>query len=85
MHIFRGGREKWSWGNVTKVCGPRTFVVNVTGARRYVHVDHIISRNATYTVESAVMPKPVIVPHVLDNEHAQFDRDVSTTMTVRTT
>ena len=66
---------------MTKVCGPRTYAVNVAGARRYVHVDHIINRNATDTVESAIIPKPVIVRPVLDNEQAQSDRDVSTTMT----
>ena len=68
---------------ITKVCGPRTYVVNAAGARRYVHVDHIISRNgnATDTAEPAVIPKPVIVPPVLDNEQAQSDRDVSTTVT----
>ena len=81
MRSFRGGKEKWVWGNITKVCGPRTYVVNVAGARRYVHVDHIISRNATATVESAVIPKPVIVSPVLDNELAQSDRDVSSTVT----
>ena len=80
VRSFRGGREKWLWGNITKVCGPRTYVVNVAGARRYVHVDHIIRRNATDTVESAVIPKPVIVRPVLDNEQAQSERDVSTTM-----
>ena len=74
VRTFLGGREKWLWGKITKVCGPRTYVVNVAGARRYVHVDHIISRNVTGTVESAVIPKPVIVRPVLD-------RDVSTTMT----
>ena len=76
VRSFRGGREKWLWGNITKVCGPHTYVVNVAGARRYVHVDHIICRNATATVESAVIPKPVIVPPALDNEQAQSDRDV---------
>ena len=81
MRSFRGGSEKWLWGNITKVCGPRTYVVNVAGARRYLHVDHIISRNATDTVESAVVPKPVIVRPVFDNDQAQSDRDVSTTMT----
>ena len=83
VRSFRGGKEKWLWGNITKVCGPRTYVVNVAGARRYVHVDHIISRNGntTDTAEPAVIPKPVIVPFVLDNEQAQSDRDVSTTVT----
>ena len=45
------------------------------------HVDHIISRNANDTVESAVIPKPVIVPPVRDDEQAQSDRDVYTTVT----
>ena len=83
VRSFRGGKQKWLWGNITKVCGPRTYVVNVAGARRYVHVDHIISRNGntTDTAEPAVIPKPVIVPSVLDNEQAQSDRDVSTTVT----
>ena len=26
---FRDGKEKWLWGIVTKVCGRRTYVVNV--------------------------------------------------------
>ena len=81
VRSFRGGREKWLLGSITKVCGPRTYVVNVAGARRYVHVDHITIRNANDTVESAVIPKPVIVPPVRDNEQAQSDRDVSTTVT----
>ena len=80
VRSFRGGREKWLWGNITKVCGHRTYVVSVAGTRRYVHVDHIISRNTTDTVESAVIPKPVIVRPVLNNEQAHSDRDVCTTM-----
>ena len=81
MRSSQGGREKWLRGNITNVCGPRRYVVNVAGAPRYVHVDHIISRNATDTVESAVIPKPVIVRPVFDNDQAQSARDVSTTMT----
>ena len=80
MRSYRGTREKWLWCNITKVCCPRTYAVNLADARRYVHVDHIISRNATDTVESAGIPKPVIVPPVLDNEPTQSGRDVSTTM-----
>ena len=33
VRSFRGGREKWLLGSITKVCGPRTYVVNVAGAR----------------------------------------------------
>ena len=68
VRSYRGTREKWLWCNIPKVCCPRTYAVNVPDARRYVHVDHIISRNATDNVESAGIPKPLIVPPVLDNE-----------------
>ena len=42
-------------GTVTKVCGPRPYVVNVAGARRYVLIDHIISANAPSIDEPAVV------------------------------
>ena len=60
VRSFRGSKEKWLWGIVTKVCGPRIYVVNVARAHRYVHVDHMISVNARSTdnVTLPVIPKP---------------------------
>ena len=49
--------------------------MNVACGRRY----HIISINATESVDSSVIPKPVIVPPMLDNGEALSDSDVSTT------
>ena len=55
VRSFRRSKEKWPRGSVTKVCCPRTYVVSVAGARRYVHVDHIISANAPSIDEPAVV------------------------------
>ena len=52
---FRRSKEKLLRGTVTKVCGPRTYVMNVAGARRYVHVGHIINANAPSIDEPAVV------------------------------
>ena len=49
-------------------------------ACHYVHIDHIIGSNATDIADSGVILKPVIVPTVLDNQQAQSDSDVSTTL-----
>ena len=49
-------------------------------ACHYVHIDHIIGSNDTDIADSGVILKPVIVPTVLDNQQAQSDSDVSTTL-----
>ena len=79
VRSFRGGKEKWFWGIATEVCVPRTYVVNVGGARRYVHVDHVISVNARSTdnVTLSVIPKPGLRPTRTENAQARSGGDVS--------
>ena len=67
VRSFRGGREKWLWRNITKVCE-----VTMEGVRRC-HV--LISRNATDSVDSAIIPKPI-----LGDEQAKSDSDVYITI-----
>ena len=61
------------------MCGPRTYVVNVAGARRYVHVVHMISVNARSTdnVTLPVIPKPGLSPTRTENAQAQSGGEVS--------
>ena len=76
---FRGGKEKWLWGIVTKVCGPSTYVVDVAGARRYVNVDHMIRVNARSTdnVILPVIPKLGLRPTRTENAQARSGDEVS--------
>ena len=39
---FTRGKELWLRAHVTKVCGPRTYIVQVGSSKRFVHVDHLI-------------------------------------------
>ena len=52
----------------------------MAGAHCYVHIDQIISKHVTDSVESAVFPKPVIVSPRIKNEQAQTDSDGPTIM-----
>ena len=43
---MRGGREKWIPATVTKILGPLTYIVRLSGNnRRVVHVEHMIPRD----------------------------------------
>ena len=55
------------------MCEPRTYVVNVAGARRYVHVDHMISviARSTDNVTLPVIPKPGLRPTRTESAHAR--------------
>ena len=53
--------------------------MNVAGARRYVHVDHMISVNARSTdnVTLPVIPKPGLRPTRTENAQARSGGEVS--------
>ena len=61
--------EKWVSGKVVKVCGPRTYIVQVykNGRNRFVHIDHVLpsQEESQMVVPDAIMPEtsnPVHVP-----------------------
>ena len=57
----RNGRSKWLAGRVTQRLGPTSYLVNVDGHVRYVHIDHLITRDATNT--QMILPEePDILP-----------------------
>ena len=57
----RDGRSKWLAGRVTQRLGPTSYLVNVDGHIRYVHIDHLITRDATNT-QVIVPGEPDILP-----------------------
>ena len=65
----RDGRSKWLAGIVTQRLGPISYLVNVEGHVRYVHIDHLITRDATNT--------QVILPEEPDNLQATVVPDSS--------
>ena len=57
----RDGRSKWLAGRVTQRLVPTSYLVNVDGHIRYVHIDRLITRDATNT--QVILPEePDILP-----------------------
>lgn len=63
----RGGEVKWLPARVTKVCGPRTYVVKMdnSGSSRYVHIDHLLTRNEFHhgNMERFLPPTNELISH----------------------
>ena len=45
LNSRRYGREKWLCGTILQRLGPVNYVVDVYGHPRYVHVEHLLTRN----------------------------------------
>ena len=65
-HLY--GQVKWAPGTVVRCLGPLTYLIQVHGKRRYVHIDHIRS---TSEVDESVVSDPVLpyhnIPSVVPN------------------
>lgn len=66
---MRGSILKWLPGRITKVCGPRTFLVKLSdsGQTRYVHMDHILAHGEGTEVKEGLDPQ-----NTPDSESSRF-------------
>ena len=49
---YRGGKIKWLLGIVTKVCGPRSYLVRVGERVRFVHIDQMLHTGEIFDSEN---------------------------------
>lgn len=80
----RGTKIQWWPGRVTRVCGPRTYLVKMSNSHktRYVHIDHLLPSVEVHVPdmtpghdvpEVEVMDSPVEPTTAVSNSHSEVD------------
>ena len=88
-HLY--GQVKWEPGTVVRRLGPLTYLIQVHGKRRHVHIDHI--RSASDVDESVIgdpvlpyhnmpsvgpnrVPNPIVTPNIENSESSTVEQGI---------